>query len=183
MFSSFAMLAASAAGEPGFFSSWASGLNLGAIILLLLGVILIVIEMLIPGFGIAGISGGAACIAGLIIGSDTFEAALFTFGIIVVVLLLSAVVIFKFVFGKSKKPSKIVLSEAISRDEIDNAEARSELIGKSGIALTPLRPSGIAMVDGKRLDVLASGEFVAKGESVTVVSIEGIKINVEKTEK
>ena len=61
--------------------------------------------------------------------------------------------------------------------------ARSELIGKSGIALTPLRPSGIAMVDGKRLDVLASGEFVAKGESVTVVSIEGIKINVEKTEK
>lgn len=182
MFSGLMLLEAATKGSD-FFSLWASGLNLGAIILLVLGVILVIIEMLIPGFGIAGVSGGAACIAGLIIGSDTFEAALFTFGIIVVILLLAAIVIFKFIFGNSKKPSKLILNEAISRDELDSQNNYSSLIGKAGIALTPLRPSGIAMIDGRKIDVLASGEFIARGEAITAVSVEGSKVTVEKAKK
>ena len=39
-----------------FFSRWLEGWNLGGLILVLIGAALIIIEMLIPGFGIAGIS-------------------------------------------------------------------------------------------------------------------------------
>ena len=69
-----------------FFSRWLEGWNLGGLILVLIGAALIIIEMLIPGFGIAGISGAAAVIAGLIIGSNDPISALFSVAILVVIL-------------------------------------------------------------------------------------------------
>jgi len=74
-----------------FFSRWLEGWNLGGLILVLIGAALIIIEMLIPGFGIAGISGAAAVIAGLIIGSNDPISALFSVAILVVILSIAAV--------------------------------------------------------------------------------------------
>lgn len=128
-----------------FFSRWLEGWNLGGLILVLIGAALIIIEMLIPGFGIAGISGAAAVIAGLIIGSNDPISALFSVAILVVILSIAAVIIFKVVFGKRKngKNSRIVLNESIAAEATDRVTAESaELIGKQGIALTALRPSG-----------------------------------------
>lgn len=132
---------------------------------MLIGAALIIIEMLIPGFGIAGISGAAAVIAGLIIGSNDPISALFSVAILVAILSIAAVIIFKVVFGKRKsgKNSRIVLNESIAAEATDRVTAESaELIGKQGIALTALRPSGAALINGKRYDVLADGEFIAK---------------------
>ena len=129
-----------------FFSRWLEGWNLGGLILVLIGAALIIIEMLIPGFGIAGISGAAAVIAGLIIGSNDPISALFSVAILVVILSIAAVIIFKVVFGKRKtaKNSRIVLNESIAAEATDRVTAESaELIGKQGIALTALRLSGV----------------------------------------
>ena len=70
--------AASVSSEAGFLTDWLHGLNVGGVILLLVGIALIVVEMVIPGFGIAGLSGGAAVIAGLIVSSKSFGAAMFS---------------------------------------------------------------------------------------------------------
>ena len=140
-----------------FFSRWLEGWNLGGLILVLIGAALIIIEMLIPGFGIAGISGAAAVIAGLIIGSNDPISALFSVAILVVILSIAAVIIFKVVFGKRKtaKNSRIVLNESIAAEATDRVTAESaELIGKQGIALTALRPSGAALINGKRYSML-----------------------------
>ena len=158
-----------------FFSRWLEGWNLGGLILVLIGAALIIIEMLIPGFGIAGISGAAAVIAGLIIGSND--------PILVVILSIAAVIIFKVVFGKRKndKNSRIVLNESIAAEATDRVTAESaELIGKQGIALTALRPSGAALINGKRYDVLADGEFIAKDEPIVVCAVEGLRISVRR---
>ena len=43
-----------------------------------------------------------------------------------------------------------------------------------------LRPSGIAEIDGKRIDVVADGDFISKGEGIVVTQAEGIRILVKK---
>lgn len=167
--------------EVGFFNEWLQALNVGGVILLLAGIALIVVEMLIPGFGIAGLSGSAAVIAGLIVSSKSFGAAMFTLAIVVLLLCIAALIVFKVVFGKGRKNSKLVLNDSITGGSTDiSALNASELIGKEGTTLTALRPSGIAMIGGKRLDVLAEGEYIEKGESVKVASIQGIRISVVK---
>ena len=100
-----------------FFSRWLEGWNLGGLILVLIGAALIIVEMLIPGFGIAGISGAAAVIAGLIIGSNDPISALFSVAILVVILSIAAVIIFKVVFGNGKtaKTPASCLTKALQR--------------------------------------------------------------------
>ena len=173
--------AASVSSEAGFLTDWLHGLNVGGVILLLVGIALIVVEMVIPGFGIAGLSGGAAVIAGLIVSSKSFGAAMFSLAIVVLLLCIAALIVFKVVFGKGRKNSKLVLNDSITGGSTDiSALDAKDIIGKDGTTLTALRPSGIAMIDGKRLDVLAEGEYIEKGEAVKVTAIQGLRISVVK---
>lgn len=164
--------------EPSFFAGWASAMNIGSIILLIVGAILLICEMLLPGVGIAGVCGAIACVAGLIIGSNNIAQAGFTFAILLIVLLIAALIIFKFIFGKRKKSSKLVLTEDISQNNLGSLKRAESLIGKEGIALTALRPSGTIEVDGNRIDAVADGEFIAKGERVIIAYTEGIRTGV-----
>jgi membrane-bound serine protease (ClpP class) len=55
-------------------------------------------------------------------------------------------------------------------------------LGAAGVALTPLRPSGIADFDGARLDVVSSGSFIPSGTNVEVCLVEGSKVMVRLLE-
>ncbi len=48
-----------------------------------------------------------------------------------------------------------------------------------GTAVSYLRPAGIASIDGRRVDVLTEGEFIAQGTPIRVVRVEGARIFVE----
>ena len=56
--------------------------------------------------------------------------------------------------------------------------AAQALVGKSGAAVTDLRPAGKATIEGRRVDVLTEGAYVARGTRVTVVRVEGNRIFV-----
>jgi len=56
---------------------------------------------------------------------------------------------------------------------------RSALRGKTGVAHSYLRPAGVAIVDGERVDVLTAGEFIPAGTPVRVTRVEGARIFVE----
>ena len=58
-----------------------------------------------------------------------------------------------------------------------------DLTGRHGHATTPLRPGGKISVDGQILDVVAEGEFVAQGEPVEVLRVEGLRIVVARTKR
>jgi membrane-bound serine protease (ClpP class) len=64
------------------------------------------------------------------------------------------------------------VEQAVSVPRIDN---RDFLTGKTGRAITPLRPSGSAEIEGARIDVVAEGEFIAQDEPVIVVLDEGYR--------
>jgi membrane-bound ClpP family serine protease len=71
--------------------------------------------------------------------------------------------------------------DADSAEESRQKNAR--LVGKSGLCITPLRPSGTIEIDeGERLDVVSSGEFIEKGEQVTIDECSSTRIVVSRTE-
>ncbi|MFO7779186.1 MAG: NfeD family protein [Nitriliruptoraceae bacterium] len=57
---------------------------------------------------------------------------------------------------------------------------RGALVGRQGVALSDLRPAGVARIDGHRIDVVSDGEWLAAGDPVTVVSDEGYRRVVQR---
>jgi membrane-bound serine protease (ClpP class) len=59
--------------------------------------------------------------------------------------------------------------------------ASTTLVGRAGVAQTVLRPSGMAVIDGNRLDVVAESGMIAAGNAIKVVAVEGTRVIVRKT--
>ena len=60
------------------------------------------------------------------------------------------------------------------------ATAEPALVGRTGRAVTPLRPSGVASIDGRRYPVVSEGDHVVAGEAIEVVTVEGNRIVVRR---
>jgi len=158
------------------------------IIIFVLGLILLLIEIfVIPGFGIFGIIGIALMIAGLFLGlisdfpivdmnliSLAIIQLAFTFFATAIVIAL----LIKFL-PKTNMFNKLILQEKVKeKSGYAIKEKFIDLIGKEGIALTDLRPSGTALIDGKRIDVVTEGDYITHNTSIIVKSVEDSKIVV-----
>jgi membrane-bound serine protease (ClpP class) len=60
---------------------------------------------------------------------------------------------------------------------------RTSLAGRTGTAISDLRPSGIAIIDGIHTDVVTDGEYVESGESVVVVADEKYRRVVRRSDE
>lgn len=163
------------------------------IITFFIGIALIGVEIFVlPGFGIAGISGIVLAVGSLfliMLNNDAFDfefvpmddmlyamaAALGgTLGGLVLLL-----------FGGSKLPdtrffSRIALTDTQNRSDGYVSFRFSEtLVGKTGTAETVLRPSGKVMIDGKLYDASTRGDYIQKGQAVEVVSEDGPSLKVK----
>src|SRR5690606_21225431 len=70
---------------------------------------------------------------------------------------------------------RFVLADDLRRDPLADSveqETRARLIGRSGTALTPLRPTGVVEIDGERVEVVTEGAFVSAGSRVRVVAMD-----------
>lgn len=76
---------------------------------------------------------------------------------------------------------RLILTDSTSTESgyVSNVN-RLELIGRVGITITPLRPSGTVKVDDERLDVVAEGGFIEKDIAVKVIKVEGSRIVVRE---
>jgi len=75
---------------------------------------------------------------------------------------------------------RLVLSQATRRSEgFAASEDTRSLVGRTGRALTPLRPAGTAEFGEQRIDVVTSGEYIGAGSDVRVVESHGNRIVVE----
>lgn len=159
-----------------YFSSW----TVLPIMLLILGLGLLIVEMITPGLGAPGICGAIALVAAVVIQAKSLTDALITIAAIIVVLFIAAFIIFRsFTRGRISK-TDIMLDDVIDGKSSDKS-AVSDMVGKTGVALNDLRPSGFADFGGRRLDVVTNGEFVKKGDSVVITEIDGMKIVVKKS--
>jgi membrane-bound serine protease (ClpP class) len=53
-------------------------------------------------------------------------------------------------------------------------------LGRMGRATTPLRPAGIAEIEGQRVDVVSNGELIEAGATVVVSRADGNRIVVQR---
>lgn len=70
---------------------------------------------------------------------------------------------------------RFVLATSLKGDDAAAArdsEHRAKYLGKTGTAMTPLRPTGVAEFDGERIEVVTEGEFIASGSRVRVVAMD-----------
>ncbi len=158
------------------------------ILMFVVGLGLLLAEIfIIPGFGIAGISGIILIFASIflsLLGSKPFiDMEAISIAIIQLsgALILSLVGIFVLAkyLPKSKMFNKLVLSEAEKADQgFVSYPSETDLIGKEGIAFTTLRPGGTAIIDGKKIDVVADSEYIDKDAKIKVLRVEGIKVVV-----
>lgn len=65
-------------------------------------------------------------------------------------------------------------------DQRAQAPVANNMIGKQGVAQTVLRPAGMAIIDGKRLDVLAESDMIAPGTLIQVIAVKENQIIVRK---
>lgn len=147
------------------------------IILISLGFILLLIEMFTPGFSIPGISG----VVLLVIACYKAFAISPSWGIFISVSSFLAVLGFFKLFSRSPLWKKIRLESKETREKgFTSGSDLSALLNKSGVTTGPLRPSGIALIDGKRIDVLAESLFIDKDKKIKVVKVEGNRVIVRE---
>jgi membrane-bound serine protease (ClpP class) len=149
------------------------------ITLLLAGFLLIGLEIFVPG-GVLGIIGSLTWLAAGIVGIIKFESPWNMLSVLA--LLIAGVVTFvvwiKF-FPKSRMGKSLSLNESIGNYKA-HEQADDIPIGTIGEAVCPLRPAGIAHFSGKRIDVIADGEWIEAGQSVKISSTNGGHISVVK---
>ncbi len=155
------------------------------ILLFIAGVILLLVEIfVIPGFGIAGISGVILIFLSIflsLLGSDpfiTFENI--SMAIIQIALAIVGAIFLFFLLAKylpkSNLFNKLILSESEKADEgFVSVSEEPGLLGKEGVAITILRPVGIAEIDGKRIEVVSNGPFIQPGTEIKVIKVEGMR--------
>lgn len=157
------------------------------LLLILAGILLIAAEALvIPGFGVAGVLGAAALIIAVIRVFQDQAVLVLGWAAVFGGVLLAALL---WLLPSSRFASVLKLSTRLTNPSapLDPAKARlvssyDHLLGRQGVALSDLRPAGVARFDGDRVDVVTEGDFVAAGSELTVLRVEGNRVTVRVVE-
>lgn len=159
------------------------------LLLIGLGIVLVGIEVLvIPGTSIAGVAGVAALVGGLalvLVGAGATTAvvvnALGRVALSILVALIGAFALLR-VLPRLPFGRRLVLDTGMAAGMgwVSAPETDRQWLGHTGTALSPLRPSGIATLDGTRVDVVSEGEFIDAGTPIDVVRVEGNRIVVRR---
>ncbi|MFC1467323.1 NfeD family protein [Verrucomicrobiota bacterium] len=144
-------------------------------ILVIAGVLLISAETIVPG-GILGIFGSAALITAAVVGWMKFSEPYNYISIVGVLILSFAMII---LWLRILPKTGISLSKDAS--DFKAPKGKTEVaVGTICETLSPLRPSGMAMLDGKRIDVITEGNWIDAHVQVKVIRTEGCRIFVRE---
>ena len=149
------------------------------------GLLLILLEVLVvPGFGVLGVLGLLGVLSGLffsLLGSlPTFSDLANASGVLAVTMIAVLVTGWALVrrlprSGRLARRGLLLDAETDREAGYVSAEARADLVGREGVAITTLRPAGVALVDGERIDVVTESEWIPEGTPVRILSAEGYR--------
>lgn len=159
------------------------------VLIVLAGVVLLAIELfVIPGFGIVGILGILAILAGFVLSMVGIGDApqvivisvvrvMISLGLAIVVTLVLMKFLPRMPFGR-----RLILDTKLSTGSGFDSSPPSDhrLIGKEGFSIAPLHPAGIAEFHGERVDVVSEGELIDAGVVVKVVKVDGNRVVVRR---
>ena len=163
--------------------------------LFLVGVILIVLEIfVIPGFGVAGVSGfilavlgvGAALLGNRGISFEYVTVADVLNSIALVLVMLSTAILLVILAARHLVRSKAAYPY-VDQSTQDKAEgytafnrSLAQLVGQEGEAFSDLRPAGFILLDGKQYDAESDDGYITRGHKVVVARIRNTNLIVKK---
>ena len=169
------------------FAVFSGPLAIPCIVCLIAGIVLLLVELCLPGFGAPGILGILSLFAVVVmqfIGNSLAGALAFTLCMLVVVLVLLIL------FLRSFKKGVLSKSPLVNRSSIRASYNKSfkdpkpvVTRGARGTALTALRPAGIVEIDGNRINAETDGTFLPAGTAVEVYGTEGLSIFVRSVKQ
>ena len=153
------------------------------IVLFLAGLTFLLVEThVFPGHGIAAVLGLMLMFLGMFYALGGSQNALFALSISTI--LTAASIIGFFAYLPRSPVWKKLGQQMQQRASLGyvTSEDLTHFLGRTGRAATKLRPSGIADIDGFRLDVVTEGEFLDAGTPVVVIRVEGCRVVVDNLE-
>jgi membrane-bound serine protease (ClpP class) len=168
--------------------------------LFLVGIALLLVGLLIlPGFGIAGVAGLLAILASavlLLMAGDwsdfSFEnpfsiEAFFRVLVTTAVAILAIASMMRYLprLGRTRVGARLVLDKGLTRDRgyVSHEGREADWVGRQGVALTPLRPSGKAVFGSRRMNVETEGDYVLEGGMVEVISAKEGRLVVKGVQR
>ncbi len=148
------------------------------IVLGIAGFLLLAAEVFVPGM-VLGILGTLSLVASVAIAF--FKHGTFIGSITLVIVLVGSISGFfawMALFPRTSIGRNLILT---SEPPAADKSLADSLLGQIGEALTPLRPAGTILLDGRKLDVISEGELVEAGDAVEIIRHEGMRTIVRKT--
>lgn len=149
------------------------------LILQVLGIIIILAEFVVPSMGLLTASAVGAFVYSIYLVYNAFGAKITVFFVCFDVALIP-ILIWAGVRILAKSP--VTLKSELSKKDGNVSQDLSlvKLIGKEGVVSAILRPAGKALIEGKRYDVVSTGDFIDKDVAVYVAAVDGNRIVVKK---
>lgn len=146
------------------------------ITLVVLGAVLLFLETLLPGM-VAGVIGFLCLAAAVLLGYQDFGFGTgnLVLAFVVVGLALGVCGWLKF-FPESPLAKRFISNSATGELGVE----KPQLLHCTGVAITQLRPSGAALLNGQRVDVVTEGGLIDQGASVEVMEVEGARVVVRE---
>lgn len=152
-----------------------------AMLFLAMAIILFVLEVLVPSGGLLGILSAASLIVGVVMLFRINTALGMAGAIVSLIAVPIALMLAVKLWPHTPIFRLLVLNESQARGVSDGAAPagpHAGLLGREGVAATDLRPSGVCVIDGRRIDALADGPMIDAGRPVKVVHVEGMAVKV-----
>lgn len=155
-----------------------------AALLLIIGVVFLVVEVFVPGFGFWGIAGSISLLVGVIVricqGLNLTQSIALILMILLVVIIITLLMVGSAQHGVLGKTPLFETHTSISKDYNVVEKEYRKLVGKSGKAITKINLAGKAKINGKIYDVTSINSYIEIGQHVKVVEIKDNTIMVRK---
>ena len=148
-----------------------------AVLLMLIGCGLVVMEVFIPSGGILGFLSGV-CIIGSVVMAFRRDT---TTGIGFIVITWGParrLLVGPSNTGRTRRWVKIFLGALPDEDDVKPSDPRRELVGRVGTAKSKMLPSGSVSIDGRLVDAMSQGPAIDVGQAVVVVEVRGNRVVV-----
>jgi membrane-bound serine protease (ClpP class) len=153
-------------------------------VLFAVGFIALFLELFVPAVGLLGALGLGCMVVATVFAYRSLGKGAGTLFLAGVLLLTPGMIILGLkLFPGSFAGKRLILHESMDRGEgfsSSDVDRYEKLLGKEGVAITTLRPSGTVKIEGQKYSVVTGGEMIQQDEAVIVVKVEGNRIVVRR---
>lgn len=149
------------------------------VILMVIAIGLLILEIFfLPGTTLGGIAGGIFAIVGIWYAYSQLGVFWGNVTLITSIVIFGAAFLW---FVKSNALNKIALNEEVdSKIEAINEEKIKS--GDEGITLSRVNPIGEARINGERVEVKSTGDFIDENTPIVVIKVYSTNVLVERVE-